>query len=466
MVITVAPYLKHVDTRPHACPAQTYRARTSIEASIAVALSTTPPTSSTTPPGGAHVTSHREHAPTQEGRTVRAGVATFDITPAGPVAMSGFIARTDPSSGVHDQLSVRALVVDRTALVTVDVVGLHEDLCARVRAAVQPWVDHAVIHATHTHSGPVSMPGRLGTEADREWLARVEADCVAAVRSAAESREPANIAAGYGADPNIGHNRRRSDGPVDHALPVIRLERPNGTTMALLVSYACHPVVLSARNTLLSADYPGVVRRRLEGATGATALFATSCAGDINTGHALDGRPEDPHRRTFARCEDIGRCIADAALRSTPSSAPQTIGAAHGSLEVPLMRLPTDELARSTARQADAVPTSWTARISVLHWGPAVIVALPGEPFTQASLEIRRRISSLTDADVVAILGYSDGCPGYFPSCDEYSLGGYEIEEAHRYYGMPGPFAQGSLEQLIQTAVQLVGSLRTADRLT
>src|SRR5699024_12283660 len=40
----------------------------------------------------------------------------------------------------------------------------------------------------------------------------------------------------------------------------------------------------------------------LEESTGATALFATSCAGDINTGHALDGRPDDPHRRTFARC--------------------------------------------------------------------------------------------------------------------------------------------------------------------
>src|SRR5699024_12002534 len=82
------------------------------------------------------------------------------MTPNRPVAMSGFINRTEPSSGVHDQLSVRALVVDRTALVTVDVAGLREELCTRVRTAVQPWVDDAVVHATHTHSGPASMPGR------------------------------------------------------------------------------------------------------------------------------------------------------------------------------------------------------------------------------------------------------------------------------------------------------------------
>lgn len=93
---------------------------------------------------------------------VRAGVAVVDITPSHPVAMSGFAGRTGLSSGVHDRLTVRALAVEATVLVTVDVVGLHEVLCARVRQACRPWAEHVVVHATHTHGGPVSMPGRLG----------------------------------------------------------------------------------------------------------------------------------------------------------------------------------------------------------------------------------------------------------------------------------------------------------------
>lgn len=408
------------------------------------------------------MTIHGEQASTREAQTVRAGVATLDITPNRPVAMSGFINRTEPSSGVHDQLSVRALVVDRTALVTVDVAGLREELCTRVRTAVQPWVDDAVVHATHTHSGPASMPGRLGSGADEAWLAHVESSCVEAVRRAANSREPAIVTAGYGEDPDIARNRRHPDGLVDSALPVIRLDRPDGTALALLVSYACHPVVLSAQNTLLSADYPGATRRHLEESTGATALFATSCAGDINTGHALDGRPDDPHRRTFARCEDIGRQIAEAALQSPWIAAPQVVDAARETVQVSLEQPATDACAPDGVRHVDIPQSDWEAHVTAFRWGPAIIVALPGEPFAQASLEIRARLLSLTDAQVVAVLGYSDGCPGYFPASSEYALGGYEVDQAHHYYGMPGPFARGSLERLTHTAVELARPLRTA----
>src|SRR5699024_4527401 len=200
--------------------------------------------------------------------TLRAGVATRDITPEGAAVMSGFAMRVGPSLGVHDPLSVRALVVEGTALVTVDVVALHEDLCARVRAAAAPWARHVVVHATHTHSGPGSCPGRLGGVVDPAWLDRVEQACIAAIAEAAENREPVRLTAGYGADPQVAHNRRRAGGAVDPALPVVRLERADGRPLALLVSYACHPVVLSAENRLLSADYPGVVRDRLEAATG------------------------------------------------------------------------------------------------------------------------------------------------------------------------------------------------------
>ena len=64
---------------------------------------------------------------------MKAGVALVDITPDRPLLMAGFAARTEPSLGVHDALTVRALIVDDTALVVADVIGLDEDLVARVR---------------------------------------------------------------------------------------------------------------------------------------------------------------------------------------------------------------------------------------------------------------------------------------------------------------------------------------------
>lgn len=413
---------------------------------------------------------------------LRAGVATRDITPDGDTIMSGYAMRKGPSEGVHDPLSVRALVVEGTALVTVDVVALHEDLCARVRTAAEPWVDHVVVHATHTHSGPGSSPGRLGGVFDPEWLQSVEHACTQAIEEAARAREAVRITAGYGEDPQIARNRRRPDAPVDPALPVVRLDRTDGSPLALVVSYACHPVVLDAENRLLSADYPGVVRERLEADTGATVLFATSCAGDVNTGHSVDADSAVPETgpRTFAQCARVGRRVAEAALHAPRHSAGPLIGASTTTLTLQLIPPTASELERDRALwaedAADAPPgrralydlwmrwaeqtrpsesTEWEARVTVFRWGPAVVVALPGEPFNLASREIRRRVAESTGAQAVLVLGYSDGCPGYLPSGDEYPLGGYEVAEAHRYYGMPGPFAPGSLESLIDTAVIL-----------
>src|SRR5690625_289808 len=78
----------------------------------------------------------------------------------------------------------------------------------------------------------------------------------------------------------------------------------------------------------------------------------------------------------------------------------------------------------------------------------------------QAGLELRAHIQG---AAAVFVLGYTDGCPGYLPSAAEYPFGGYEVCDAHRYYGMPGPFAPGSLERLVEEALRLSAVVGAAD---
>ena len=80
--------------------------------------------------------------------------------------MAGFAARTGVAEGDHDALTVRALAVDETAVVTVDVIGIDANLSARARARASLPDQAITITATHTHGGPVSMPGRLSAKAD------------------------------------------------------------------------------------------------------------------------------------------------------------------------------------------------------------------------------------------------------------------------------------------------------------
>jgi hypothetical protein len=421
--------------------------------------------------------------------------------------MSGFVARTSPATGFHDPLLVQALVVEDTALVTVDVVGLHEEDCATIRQRCPLPEDRIVVHATHTHGGPVSMRGRLGQPRDDLWWQRVLDACVDAVTAAWQVRVPVVLRAGYGPPPGVARNRRRPDGPVDDTLPVVRLERDGGSALATVVSYACHPVVLGADNTLLTADYPGVVRRRIAAATEAPALFLTGCAGDANTGHtaqqsiSVDAAPD----RTFEECERIGTVIADAALRAEldGSAGTEPHPALHSRSDlrggspadavrsaatvIPLRRdVAATELVRSdvarwrTRRDAadpatSALLTSWLewaeqqqegpepenypAHVTALQWGSTVIVALPGEPFAAAAHAVRNTVEELVPGAVAVVAGYSDGCPGYLPSREEYDLGGYEVDDAHRYYGAPGPFTIGSLEAVVGAAGDLLRKL-------
>lgn len=414
---------------------------------------------------------------------IQAGAAVVDVTPPAGLAMSGFAARTSPATGAHDPLTVRAVAVGDTALVVADTIGLHEDSCRRIRDRVGLADGHLVAAATHTHGGPVAMPGRLGPGLDPAWLQRLEEACVQAVTEARAARRQARLGFGMGAVPGIARNRRHPGGPIDPALPVLRIREEGGAPIAVLACHALHPVVLGADNTLITADYPGVVRRHLEAAhPDAVAIFLTGCTGDVNTGHAAHASISTAPRpnRTFAEAERIGAAIAEAALQAPEQPLGAEIRAAGAGLMLPLARTETQPpdvlgaawrheaataeparaaLLRSWADWAGTVASRpllpWPARVTVFDWGGMRLIALPGEIFAQTGLDLRRALDGDPLAGRTITFGFADGCPGYIPPRDEYRHGGYEVEEAHRYYGMPAAFAPGAAEMLVAAALDL-----------
>src|SRR2546423_15273817 len=113
------------------------------------------------------------------------------------------------------------------------------------------------------------------------------------------------IGTGYGAA-DIGHNRLHvnTDGtvnwfernltriptsPVDPMVSVLRIDQADGTPLAILVNYSCHPVVFGSDNLQYSADYPGVMTRIVEEAWGKKPLcfFLQGAPGEINPSQAV-----------------------------------------------------------------------------------------------------------------------------------------------------------------------------------
>ena len=223
---------------------------------------------------------------------LRAGAAKVDITnrQAGPV---------------NDPLYAKALVLSdgatTLAIVTVDAVAIGEigyignDYLPKVRARLEKELGikpaNVLINASHCH-GIV--------------CADVDERTVKAVKQAAANLVPVTVGAGTGHENRIMENRRlklkdgreadvrhayslppdaevAAVGPVDPQIGILRLDRKDGRTLAVVYNFACHPIqgVPSGANT---ADVTGFASQVIEDnlGEGAIALFLQGCGGDIN----------------------------------------------------------------------------------------------------------------------------------------------------------------------------------------
>lgn len=420
---------------------------------------------------------------------LHAGFGLRDITPRKPVPMSGFAIRTEPSTGVHDSLYVRALKLgdgDSTAcLLIFDLIGVDARLSHAVRDAVARRTDVAaddvVVLATHTHGGPAVLDrAHLGAtdEGYRVALSELAAD---AAEVATREARPVRVGYAEGVEATIAHNRRVAGGPIDPVVRVVAFERDD-RVVGILASYACHPVTLGPGNRQLTRDYPGYLVDRLSAAfPGAFIAFATGLCGQVNTGHDAyaSQRHGDGPKRSYTEAQRIGGRLADVA-RSAVQQGLQPVGGplrvARAEVDLPFAPLPgdpatdaaswraervsleADESARAALLDAwiawadmhpGRVPDARRSEVACVGLGPLTIAFYPGEIFVEYAHEL---VEALPGRYVVPI-AYAHDAPGYLPRPDAYPAGGYEVTEAYRIYGEPAPYAPEAAEE-VQRAVE------------
>src|SRR5262249_37612993 len=212
----------------------------------------------------------------------RASAVKVDITPSTSQWLLGYGPRK--STGVHDPIYHRVIALDdghtQFFLVSSDLClfspELYDDTAAALQKATGIERKQFWWAVTHTHSAPEAGPpgvykallkGRSDHEWDRSYTEQIQASLIQAVKAARAELEPARLRVGLGMSmANINRRARDVDGkislglnpegPVDRQVGLLRLERPDGSLIALAANYAMHATVLYGSNTLHSYDSP------------------------------------------------------------------------------------------------------------------------------------------------------------------------------------------------------------------
>jgi hypothetical protein len=425
----------------------------------------------------------------QPAAACRAGVAGVGITPEVGLWMAGYAARTKPAEGkVHD-LFAKALALEdaggrRLVLVTTDLIGLPKELADHVAREVERRTKlpraALMLTASHTHCGPVlrgnltdmydltpDQPARLAAYAER-----LQGQLAAVVEAALADLQPARLAVGQGTARFAVNRRQPTDkgiingtnpaGPVDHAVPVLRVTAPDGRLRAVAFGYACHNTTLSFLQWC--GDYAGFAQAELEARhPGATALFWMGCGADANP----------LPRGTVELCQKYGRELADAVdgvLNGAPTPVSGAFQAAFTTVPLLLGQLPTraqwqaDLLSKNRAQRVRAerflktldaggtIPDRYPAYpVQVWRLGDQVRwVALGGEVVVDYVLRLRKEFAG---PGTLWVTGYANDVMAYVPSARVLAEGGYEADSSMIYYGLPAPWAP-AVEEIIVAAVK------------
>jgi hypothetical protein len=419
----------------------------------------------------------------------QAGVARVKITPSQPFWMSGYAARTRPSEGVEQELWAKALALldgesAPVVIVTTDLIGLpraiSDEVAERVRERFRVERPRLVLSASHTHCGPAVRKNLAVlydfSEEDRRRVdaygAELADELVEVAGSALGSLAPARLSFGRG---SVGFavNRREPtpegfkigvnpNGPVDHDVPVLRVEAEDGSLRAVLFGYACHNTTLGGDFYRMGGDYAGYAQAAIEDAhPGATALFVMLCGGDQNPNPR--GALDLARRHGHALAAEVSRVLAAKrdAVRPPIRAALEVVSldfAPHTRATFEQEAASPDPFRQRRARLMlaaydEARPVRSTPYpVQAIRFGRDVtLLALAGETVVDYALRVKRELPG----ESLIVAGYCHDVMGYIPSRRVLREGGYEAVENTIYYGLPGPFAE-TVEDRVMAAVHEV----------
>ena len=428
---------------------------------------------------------------------LRAGVSRRIISPPKGIFLIGYGDRTKGNTGIHDDLTATALVIEsgakRIAIVALDILTINEFVVDRVRTRL-PKIE-VLLCCSHTHSGPISYASEGSFGKNRAYINSLVENITAAVLEADSRLTPVRLVYGS-ATAGIAINRREKmpdghmeigrnpQGIVDRSLQVVKILNGSDELLATLVNFACHGTVLGPDNLLVSADWIGVMRATAEAELGGMVLFLQGATANLNP----DMYWED--LRAFEMVAEQGRSVAEAVVQAVRTGS-ESLEARPLLIERSEVWLPTEaqvtglhppkNYAKSLLAMAklpewmailadpllnqrypwkpriEARDGYWSVpmRINAVRVGELCLVSFAAETFTEIGMEVKK----ISPARHTIFTSITDGCISYLHTAESHPEGGYEVDTAPLAYRYPGRLSAACEAIVLERTRVLLGHL-------
>ena len=399
----------------------------------------------------------------------KASIVKKDITPDNPQILLGYNPRT--STGVHDRIYHKIVVLDdgisRFFLVSSDICEFspaeYDKVAARLKKEMGIARENFWWTVTHTHSAPEFGPAGLAEvflgdryehKYDEGYYNLIVEKLVEGIKEANDKLVPARLGVGWGySQANINRRGRdidgttrlglNPDGPVDRRIGLIRIDKENGSPLALIANYAIHGTVLGGASTVISGDAPGIAAEYVEQKTGAPLLFINGAAGDLAPIYSVYPSPGAGHLMEFRVL--LGDKILEANKKITTAKE-VTLKVGKVTVETPrkegLGWLPELKKYTKTTKAGEEMVLLPVGFLKIND--DIAIWNAPLELFCEVSNEIRDQ----SPFPYTFYFGYSNGWLGYLPSESEWQYGGYETSVSPYTPSAAGDLSEAVLSYL------------------
>jgi len=416
---------------------------------------------------------------------MKIGIARKIISPPKVIYLIGYGDRLSGNRGIRDELTATALTFDdgnqHVTLVTLDLLAINEQTTEKIQNLTHP---NLLLCCAHTHSAPVTYANEKSSRRNRRYLEFLIAQVAEVIKESEGNLQPAQLAWAMG-ESQIAVNRRERqadgsieigvnpEGSVDRSLALLQIQTPAGDPLANVVNLACHNTVFGPKNQLVSADWEGEMRKRVESETGVPCLYIQGATGDLNPKREVGTQDENA---VVSLGAEAARDVLSALSRLNPIAGDEI--RFHASevwfpLEAKASTPAPPKTYKSVLAKMAGLPQfvvdpvlnyryPWKTKIEAREefWAvPAKVTTLQIGDFSLAGLgmevfhEIGQKIKADAPSDYAMFSGVCNGCVGYLPTAEEHARGGYEVNIAPYFYRLPGRLSPES-EALALEAVR------------